>query len=1646
MADTSKPSWRRGSSEGRGGSAAGKGWQSRRVKTSQSAVSSHRAKLIALGLLVVGLATYFAVKVFFIPVKTPLLILSATAYSFPLPPNGFAQEDAQLLTRTNSDNIHAVDLSSANLKRDELLRHLDNLPKKGGGPDKNTVILYLSAHGAVNDQAEPCLLLTDASPVDAATWLKFSEIIERIKRQPNTQYVLLLDVNRIDHDWSLGIIHNGFTAQLQKMLTESPVPNLHVINSVSPGERGWGAPEAANSVFGFFVFQALWGASSSDNEITLGDLEEYISSNVSAWAAQNRGSQQTPCLITSLSTARNLRVAYRTGTSAATELPSGAPQRVAADWKSVQKFWSDFERQIQDRKLIRYEPLAVAQTQRLLMRMEMLLLSGAAYRKEFESLQTEVRTLLTETDPRLRLPADLKTFSFPLRAQIGSALPDDPNRAVVLKKWVEAQGKPQIKEGEPPLPQLNARDASILTWQFVRQLELPSRTQLHDALSFLDEAARRNTAPDWANDVSEILMLRMVDRYVDRPNATADFSNATRRYFQRIAAIRELAEQSAAPDDERIHHWIIPLVEAGDLGRRLAEDALFCDGVASMDELQLDSVFSSRFQFTSQYDASIRRSQQIGSAYTLRDEVWSGLAYLSEWLLRIDDSNRRNAIGGDGTLAAAVEYIDQVASKNHELAAALDEALTANRLDSTELPEIVKAQDSLWGKLRDSFTAHCQELKDRAGQNKQTLREIGEALRVPGPLLEADERDRLATKYQSILFAESSVKTSGLTAPKGDKSGSSATKAAPDPIESVKKYPAMSILARQRLPLLLNLRTPDELPSEETDSVARFAHLGSRLRRWLGDLGQAASDLEDVSNRRLEQATETAPNLRAGLSEADRLVRASAAMSSTKFPDPAQRLRRVDLHLEYLWHARRALDDFWGPPPASDGSGESYFATAADGYLASARKLENKPKSLIHGGVNLSQLLVERKSAIPGTRVEPQDVTTLGDTAAVEQQIHVEWDKSLPTAGVAALFLEGNVRNSQPELIPVLDRDSRPWRRETLPLGKSPSANVVHFVPAQKLTAEKTDQELTANLLFRGHLLRSPFSVRGSTPLLVSVNPRLPNHAKVTVKGEGDRRAFIVFIFDCSRSMEQDGRIVKAKEALRQVVDSLPKDEHYNVGLRAYGRRAGYNSDATEVYGPDGQDTDRDPNTDVELMVEVAPLDNNQHAAITGRFRELQPLGVTPLYLSIQDALLSDDFILARPDDLKHIIVITDGVNEQRDKVKSVADVLKTIRENPKAERVRVDVVLFQEESLRQDRGLLNRLQQRGTTLAGELRDVKSVATATGGEYFAAENPEQLVDVLRRTLKLVKYSVAQVGAPAVPEKRQLDLGKEWLLTNLPRNSQQYVVRLHGVSNPSEQVVTIEGGEALELHYDRSEDRLVFPPYVRGDARAPIDGLPDPRSDEQYRVLPILPRKDLQRVEFEVAIQNRNRLKFTPRPLHVWAEIQPLNEGEEAAGFNPYHFFDAEFAPDTPVPVFRFVVPNWPAGATKAGLQMAIKFETPPLETNGSALAEELKSVVIKEDIPQVSFRAEIKQFGEGGRGWRLTVWEEHEPGSKLFTARVQARPSPDQLRHQFFVGVDRVKHEFDYVDKPAPTVFVTARERIEQGAVTVSRVIMAVKD
>jgi hypothetical protein len=469
----------------------------------------------------------------------------------------------------------------------------------------------------------------------------------------------------------------------------------------------------------------------------------------------------------------------------------------------------------------------------------------------------------------------------------------------------------------------------------------------------------------------------------------------------------------------------------------------------------------------------------------------------------------------------------------------------------------------------------------------------------------------------------------------------------------------------------------------------------------------------------------------------------------------------------------------------------------------------------------------------------------------------------------------------------------------------------------------------------------------------------------------------------------------------------------------------------------------------------MQPIEEEHYSQLIDALQGLQPFGVTPLYWSLQETLRKE-FDLARPGDAKHIILITDGLNELRNDNATPASVLDAWQEK---QDVRIDIIFLDKNRVANNPNVIRRFPGGTAQVRQHIKDLENLAKSTGGRYFEPD-AQALTAALRDTLKLVKFSVAKANQPAVPPANRLDLGRAWVLEKLSAGRQDFRVELHDAKRPAQTSVEIEGGEWLLLEYDETRDRLIFPEYVRGDARDHLD-IADPLSSDRYRITAILPEKNQDHVTFFVAVQKQGTTaeewQFTRRPEHVWAVIQPLLESGRPLGA-PYHFYDAQFvagvpvpgkpAPDrpVPVPVFQFPISDWPDQATQATIRFSFKYDVPPVKPNGQVEVDPVAEVEVSEDIPQVTFQAEMKQIGSGRQGYRVTVWERHERDTDLYSARVQATPRPDKIAHTYYVGVDTVKHEFDYQEATRPTLVVTSHERIIANAITAPKLRVQVQE
>jgi hypothetical protein len=216
-----------------------KGW----FRTGQSHIRYSRyRRLLGLGIglaaLLFGLCAwiYVATRNY---IQVPLLVLAVTDYKLPpdslareLPPNAYAREDEDRFASMfkggggkNATRNVACKLLTDGPRRGhctakEFLNRLQQILNSAGfqpgGPNRDTVMLYVSAHGAVNEANEACLLLSDADPLDSKTWLTVKELVKALRPEKPREdlrvckWLVFLDASRIRENWQMGMLYNDF--------------------------------------------------------------------------------------------------------------------------------------------------------------------------------------------------------------------------------------------------------------------------------------------------------------------------------------------------------------------------------------------------------------------------------------------------------------------------------------------------------------------------------------------------------------------------------------------------------------------------------------------------------------------------------------------------------------------------------------------------------------------------------------------------------------------------------------------------------------------------------------------------------------------------------------------------------------------------------------------------------------------------------------------------------------------------------------------------------------------------------------------------------------------------------------------------------------------------------------------------------------------------------------------------------------------------------------------------------------------------------------------------------------------------------------------------------------------------------------------
>lgn len=649
--------------------------------------------------------------------------------------------------------------------------------------------------------------------------------------------------------------------------------------------------------------------------------------------------------------------------------------------------------------------------------------------------------------------------------------------------------------------------------------------------------------------------------------------------------------------------------------------------------------------------------------------------------------------------------------------------------------------------------------------------------------------------------------------------------------------------------------------------------------------------------------------------------------------------------------------------------------------------------------------------------------------------VHLAWHEDLPTRDEAdpSVFVQSN--GQLLELMPSGETEKGPrLRRRGWQQGDEPEY-FEHLIPSDR------QDDLRAVALLRGHRWFAPFRI--PTIHQYVRYPVRVNKAKVEVRGDGKRRGHVMFILDCSGSMHDNGRMDTAKDALREVLRTLERERQYRVGLRAYGRRSKYRGSRNLRPGqkpndiiPRDQNVNIDPDIDVETVVPMQPVAESSRQ-IRKSFPILTPFGQTPLYYAIYQSLRYDGFAATGDVDWRQIIVITDGEN----KLSPFAD--------PAARKYDADKV---EEAWREleakKRGV--RIDVIGMDLEVS-RELQQLAEITDGKtYFATgTDVQQLRDTMREALRLATYSVSKSDALTTAEPEKRELGEICVVDCRPGEPTPYDVSIQTDASPLTAAVQVEGGEHLVIVYDKVGKRLYFPEYGTElefgleRRRGQVHSVVGKRRGERFQVQSLLPlrvEQDGQDWDFFVYVQKQmpdsDDYLFTPRPKHVWATIQPKAGNRELGP--PYEFFDCDFLPNEPVPVFRFRAKNWPETADAAVIQLwfAVDERDVPRDAPRNVTNESF-------EVSGVSFAVSpMAQAGE--YPYRVVVTEKH-PSSGSEPVRVALFPVPDRVERRQYVGAHAVKHIFDYREEKAAALWIAPRLRITDNAIPVPNLEVTVQ-
>lgn len=930
------------------------------------------ARSLCIATAVITTIALIAILVLPSPAGIPFVAMAVTDYELPVPPNGWAREDLNRFSDLDSEKVVAFAECqyATHVNGDDsfaALRERIHRIGQGGGPNKDMMIVYLSMHGVVNAKGESCLLPPDGIIYESESWHRLADVLKYLfsgdSELPKYK-LLLLDCNRIDIHWQSGLLHNGFARGIQAALRSAKIPGLIVLNSTGTGwdcQQGRVSPEILEgSVFGYYVHEALRGVADAecvgngDGKVSLAELEDYLHDNVGNWVLERYDDTQEPEVITddeNLGPFANLAVA-RTWKIEQTTIPDViGEERAMGRGSLIADFWD----RIDASAALPEHPLRLEDARHLMLQWEALSRAGEAYTDQ----ALAVRSLALG---RIR-GLDIIPYSSPIPAHSLATLLRHSRPGLVERGQAALRGAWDEEKREFVLKYVaDLSDAAIVKYVQERCLESPTRIQPNapaDEWSAMTDLLS-TVSP---SDIIELHFLRMLREHL-HPSTwegnSLEIANAIH--------LRRLAEEAAFPGDLRAQYWCRGIVARGDQARRSAEDSLFVGRVSNAKPQ--DGLVGAK-----EYRLAQERARRITEAYKLRDEIWSSLPYLGQWLF-----GRLRPKGTEDHVEAFYDLI----KKTVQLSDCLDGQEFVSEIQD-ELPSDGPANEArnLFEKLTSALKADLSMI-----YSKSDLPAAINLTAIP-PIdgVGYDTLWRIRWSYEKEIRHGS---------PEFSPGGSESP---PEPTTDTERvlldtfaehdfHPVLAILlSRSDSSAMLSTAEPREIAVDsqirgieilEEKRKAVYEKLclqGELVRRLLRRTqADAEKELAEVHNvMRRKDASQPLIAYRPSTCRAERIIRISAPLLHLEpLPwgdgddNPIRMRCMIDTHSLMLWQAERTLDDFW----------EGYFGPVAEDYLLGAEKLFPNTVWTRNGeSVDLRDLRMSRiVAAREGIRLEIADV------------------------------------------------------------------------------------------------------------------------------------------------------------------------------------------------------------------------------------------------------------------------------------------------------------------------------------------------------------------------------------------------------------------------------------------------------------------------------------------------------------------------------------------------------------------------------------------------------------------------------------------------------------------------------------------------